>query len=73
MRTPQLTSESTSGLPADRTLDPVPDAAAVDDAPTRERVATSILENGPSTAADLAARLSLTPAAVRSAEGQIRQ
>jgi predicted ArsR family transcriptional regulator len=36
-----------------------------DDAPTRERVATSILENGPSTAAALAARLSLTPAAVR--------
>ena len=35
------------------------------DAPTRERVARSILENGPSTAADLAARLSLTPAAVR--------
>jgi predicted ArsR family transcriptional regulator len=36
-----------------------------DDAPTRERVATSILENGPLTAAALAARLSLTPAAVR--------
>jgi len=35
------------------------------DAPTRERVARSILENGPSTAADLAERLSLTPAAVR--------
>ena len=35
------------------------------DAPTRERVARSILENGPSTAADLAARLDLTPAAVR--------
>jgi predicted ArsR family transcriptional regulator len=42
-----------------------PDATSADDAPTRERVATSILENGPSTAADLAARLSLTPAAVR--------
>jgi predicted ArsR family transcriptional regulator len=37
----------------------------VDDAPTRERVVTSILENGPSTAAVLAGRLSLTPAAVR--------
>lgn len=35
------------------------------DAPTRERVARSILENGPSTAADLARRLRLTPAAVR--------
>lgn len=41
-----------------------PDTAA-DDAPTRERVARSILENGPSTAAALARRLSLTPAAVR--------
>ncbi|GAA2118611.1 transcriptional regulator [Nocardioides bigeumensis] len=38
---------------------------AAGDAPTRERVARSILENGPSTAADLAARLTLTPAAVR--------
>jgi predicted ArsR family transcriptional regulator len=36
-----------------------------DDAPTRERVARSILENGPSTAAALAERLDLTPAAVR--------
>ena len=35
------------------------------DAPTRARVARSILENGPSTAAALAARLALTPAAVR--------
>ncbi len=40
-------------------------AEAVDDSPTRERVAASILENGPSTAAALAARLALTPAAVR--------
>lgn len=40
-------------------------AGPVDDAPTRERVARSILENGPSTAAALARRLSLTPAAVR--------
>lgn len=37
----------------------------VDDSPTRERVAASILENGPSTAAALAGRLALTPAAVR--------
>lgn len=35
------------------------------DAPTRERVARAILDNGPSTAADLAALLRLTPAAVR--------
>ncbi|NYE38304.1 putative ArsR family transcriptional regulator [Nocardioides cavernae] len=35
------------------------------DAPTRDRVARAILENGPSTAADLARRLVLTPAAVR--------
>ena len=41
------------------------DAARGGDAPTRERVARSILENGPSTAAALAQRLDLTPAAVR--------
>ena len=35
------------------------------DAPTRDRVAQSILENGPSTALALASRLELTPAAVR--------
>ena len=35
------------------------------DAPTRARVVRRILENGPSTAADLAAHLDLTPAAVR--------
>ncbi|HEY0642202.1 MAG TPA: metalloregulator ArsR/SmtB family transcription factor [Nocardioides sp.] len=35
------------------------------DAPTRDRVARTILENGPSTAADLAVSLDLTPAAVR--------
>ncbi len=35
------------------------------DAPTRQRVVRSILENGPSTAAALAERLALTPAAVR--------
>jgi predicted ArsR family transcriptional regulator len=39
--------------------------ADVGDAPTRERVVRSILENGPSTAAGLAERLALTPAAVR--------
>jgi predicted ArsR family transcriptional regulator len=37
----------------------------VDEAPTRERVARSILELGPSTAAVLGERLDLTPAAVR--------
>lgn len=37
----------------------------LEDAPTRARVARSILENGPSTATDLAARLGLTAAAVR--------
>ncbi len=37
----------------------------VEDAPTRERVVRSILENGPSTALALAERLGLTPAAVR--------
>jgi predicted ArsR family transcriptional regulator len=41
------------------------DAARGGDAPTRERVVRSILENGPSTAAALAERLDLTPAAVR--------
>ena len=35
------------------------------DAPTRQRVARTILELGPSTAATLAQRLSLTPAAIR--------
>ena len=35
------------------------------DAPTRARVVRSILEQGPSTAAELAERLALTPAAVR--------
>jgi len=38
---------------------------AAGDEPTRERVVRSILVNGPSTAADLAERLDLTPAAVR--------
>lgn len=43
----------------------VPEVSSVDDAPTRERVAKSIHENGPSTATALADRLGLTPAAVR--------
>jgi predicted ArsR family transcriptional regulator len=41
------------------------ESSAPGDAPTRERVARSILELGPSTAAVLATRLALTPAAVR--------
>jgi predicted ArsR family transcriptional regulator len=41
------------------------EGSLVDDAPTRERVATTILENGPSTAAALAEQLHLTPAAIR--------
>jgi len=50
----------------DRTRDGRPTGPVrPDDAPTRERVARSILENGPSTAAALAERLDLTPAAVR--------
>ncbi|WP_110183359.1 helix-turn-helix transcriptional regulator [Nocardioides solisilvae] len=44
---------------------PAPAPAGVADAPTRGRVARSILENGPSTAAALADRLGLTAAAVR--------
>lgn len=54
-------------------------SSVVDDAPTRERVVTSILEQGPSTAADLGERLGLTPAAVRRhldqllAEGVVEQ
>ncbi|MGJ6981119.1 helix-turn-helix transcriptional regulator [Aestuariimicrobium soli] len=40
-------------------------AGSDDDASTRQRVAQSILEHGPSTAAELAERLGLTPAAIR--------
>ncbi|MBD0293062.1 MAG: MarR family transcriptional regulator, partial [Jiangellaceae bacterium] len=47
----------------------LPDAgrgpAAERHARTRARVARAILENGPSTAAALASRLQLTPAAIR--------
>ncbi len=42
-----------------------PSVAAEADASTRQRVASAILEHGPSTAAELAGRLGLTPAAVR--------
>ena len=40
-------------------------SSASSDAPTRERVARTILERGPSTAAALAEILELTPAAIR--------
>jgi predicted ArsR family transcriptional regulator len=47
-------------------IDQAPEIRAdLGDAPTRERVVRSILEAGPSTAAALAERLDLTPAAVR--------
>ena len=49
----------------DRTVEPRAQARVADDAPTRERVARSILELGPSTAAALGERMDLTPAAVR--------
>jgi predicted ArsR family transcriptional regulator len=42
----------------------VPQSAETD-ASTRQRVASSILEHGPSTAVELAERLGLTPAAIR--------
>jgi predicted ArsR family transcriptional regulator len=45
--------------------DALPTAEAAADFRTRDRVARSILESGPSTAAALAERLGLTPAAVR--------
>ncbi|MDO5534347.1 MAG: transcriptional regulator [Propionibacteriaceae bacterium] len=45
--------------------EPQQSVVEADDASTRDRVARSILEHGPSTAADLAERLGLTPAAVR--------
>ena len=52
-----------AGAPAGQVRGPL--FEGLGDAPTRERVARSILELGPSTAASLAQRLDLTPAAVR--------
>jgi predicted ArsR family transcriptional regulator len=40
-------------------------SATTDDAPTRERVARALMEGGPSTAADLACDLGITPAGIR--------
>jgi predicted ArsR family transcriptional regulator len=50
---------------SDEGEDPGSEAQAVADASTRSRVSRSILQQGPSTANDLADRLGLTPAAVR--------
>lgn len=57
---PERAGEADAVARADEPRDP-----ATDDASTRDRVARSILEYGPSTAAALAERLNLTPAAVR--------
>lgn len=46
-------------------LSEVEASSVIDDAPTRERVVSTILEQGPTTAAVLAEQLGLTPAAVR--------
>ncbi len=46
-------------------IDRVDVSATADDAPTRERVARALMEGGPSTAADLARDLGLTPAGIR--------
>jgi predicted ArsR family transcriptional regulator len=52
-------------VPLEHRVEPGAAGAATDDAPTRERVAHTILQDGPSTAASLAERLDLTPAAIR--------
>ncbi|HEU5427335.1 MAG TPA: metalloregulator ArsR/SmtB family transcription factor [Actinocrinis sp.] len=57
---PQAESSACSELPA-----LAPDSGLEDRVGTRNRVARLILANGPSTAADLALRLGLTPAGVR--------
>jgi predicted ArsR family transcriptional regulator len=62
------TAQPVSGVPGS-TLSTSPVVSTTDgretDESTRERVARSILEHGPSTAAALAERLGLTPAAIR--------
>lgn len=57
---PQAEPSACSELP-----EVAPEAAAEDKVGTRNRVARLILANGPSTAADLAVRLGVTPAGVR--------
>jgi predicted ArsR family transcriptional regulator len=59
-RTPAVEQTAACGLPAIESAD-----GAEGQRGTRNRVAHSILDHGPSTAADLAERLELTPAAVR--------
>ncbi len=54
-----------NGVVKNEAEDVEPEAQAAADASTRSRVSRSILQHGPSTATDLAARLGLTPAAVR--------
>lgn len=46
-------------------MSPVTTVVTGEDAPTRKRVAMSVLEHGPSTAVTLAERLDLTPAGIR--------
>ena len=58
------TAQPVSGVPGS-TLPTSPIDGRESDESTRERVARSILEHGPSTAAALAERLGLTPAAIR--------
>jgi predicted ArsR family transcriptional regulator len=57
-------SQGVSDVPGSTLPTSVVDARETDES-TRERVARSILEHGPSTAASLAERLGLTPAAIR--------
>jgi predicted ArsR family transcriptional regulator len=57
-------TQTVSGVPGS-TLPTSPIDGRESDESTRERVARSILEHGPSTAAALAERLGLTPAAIR--------
>ena len=57
-------AQTVSGVPGS-TLPTSPIDGRESDESTRERVARSILEHGPSTAAALAERLGLTPAAIR--------
>ena len=58
------TTQTASGVPGS-TLPTAPLDGRESDDSTRERVARSILEHGPSTAAALAERLGLTPAGIR--------
>lgn len=59
------TVQRASAVPGTTLPSPAPTTDRETDESTRERVARSILEHGPSTAAALAERLGLTPAAIR--------